>query len=33
MWSGRPVDWYFTLGGLLFGAATQTYRRTSHTAR
>lgn len=28
MWSGRAIDWYFTLGGLLFGAAALTYRHT-----
>jgi hypothetical protein len=28
VWSGRAVDWYFTLGGLLFAAAALTYRRT-----
>ncbi len=27
MWSSRATDWYFTLGGLLFGAAAAGYRR------
>jgi hypothetical protein len=26
MWSGRAVDWSFTLGGVLFAVAALTYR-------
>ncbi|MEV6495102.1 DUF3995 domain-containing protein, partial [Actinoplanes sp. NPDC051633] len=31
-WTGRAIDGYFTLGGLLFGAAAHTFRRGRNPA-